>query len=67
MTYFGNISLQKVATGTKYDVINDMNPSHFEIDWCKVFFNLFGAKALKKTLKVARPDFFGGIPPKFEH
>ena len=63
MTYFGNISLQKVATGTKYDVINDMKPSHFEIDWCKVFFNLFGAKALKKLLRWLDWIFLGGYLP----
>ena len=63
VTYFGNISLQKVATGTKYDVINDMNPSHFEIDWCKVFFNLFGAKALKKLLRWLDWIFWGGYLP----
>ena len=29
--------------------------------------DLGGRRIIKKTLKVARLDFLGGIPPKFEH
>ena len=44
-----------------------ISPYHYRLDWLMWFAAFQVSMLLMRRLKVARLDFFGGIPPKFEH